>query len=99
MIAATITTAPAGNTNTGEDHQGTATRSDSSLFTEARRWADRHGVTIGHSKLSRTIRAYQREIAARSDRGPVLTLETYLRRTWADPVGETAVRNVMRGGH
>ncbi|GAA1118127.1 hypothetical protein [Citricoccus alkalitolerans] len=73
-------------------------RSDSSLFIEARRYADEHGVDISHSKLSRLIRQYRREVATGA--GPTLPLPTFLRRSMgiADPTGNTAVRNVMSGG-
>lgn len=97
MIAATLTTRPAGNTNTGEDHQGTATRSAESLFRDARQWADDHGLNVSHSKLSRIVRGYRRAVTEQTDRGPVLTLDSYMRQTYADPVGEAVARNVDQG--
>ena len=97
MIAATITTAPAGSSNTGEDHQGTGMRTAESLFRDARQWADERGLNVSHSKLSRLVRGYRRAVIEQADSGPMLTLDTYLRRTWADPVGESVARNVDAG--
>lgn len=99
MIALTTThNTPAGSTNTGDTDQGTALRSAESLFRDARRWADAHNVKASHSKLSRWVRGYRREVIARAGRGPVLTLETYLRRTWADPTGDKATARADRRG-
>jgi len=58
------------------------------------------GVHVSQSKLSRMIRAYRRDVLEQFDGSGarVQTLETYIRRTWADPTGELAVRNVMAGG-
>lgn len=81
-------TRPAGSSITGEADQAEA------LFREARRVADAQGRNIGHSKLSRLCRAYCRAVQVH----PALTLETYLRRTWADPTGERATRRADRRG-
>ncbi|MDI3331752.1 MAG: hypothetical protein QJR09_13605 [Micrococcus sp.] len=86
-------TRPAGSTNTGEHSQNKAAPSGDALFRKARQWADERGLNVSHSKLSRLVRGYNR---ARAER-PALTLETYLRRTWADPVGESVARNVDAG--
>lgn len=80
---------PAGSINSRD------TLKPEALFREARRVADDQGRSIGHSKLSRLCRAYVRAAQAR----PGLTLETYLRLTYADPTGETATaRADLRGG-
>lgn len=55
---------------------------------------DRDGIKVSPSKLSRIIRAHIRESG--SLKVAAANLETYCL-SYADPTGETALRNVMRG--
>lgn len=71
--------------------EGSAYLSTRTLVREARKFADSRGYDIQGARLRRLVRQYVRSGRADIDF-----------RTWfiayADPTGETAVRNVMRAG-
>lgn len=96
--------APAGTTNSGSTEE---------LVRATHGVLDHYGVGISPSKVSRLVRTYQRTVAGNGVEfgdwiaNNVLLLAAQrhlvadeLRRviSYADPTGETAVRNVLAGG-
>ena len=79
-------------TQTEENHrENSAHVSIKALQREAFQYAAEHGLTIRPSRMSRMIRRHVRE-----GRGDIDFRTWFI--SYADPTGETAVKNVMAGG-
>ena len=63
---------------------------ENEMFRLARDELDRLGIPASHNKIWRSVHAYK---PGKEE----ISFLAYLRITYKDPTGETAVRNVLRG--